>query len=173
LFVLRFVNVCIFTYLLVFLFICLAEVYMNLLDAFYATVSEYPGGAESLAPRIGMSAQILRNKANVNSVTNKVSIDEFDRVLGVTGDFRALHALAAAHGFAMVPLVAGAEASDGALVSAMARQLTMAGEFGAAINSALADGRVDKHEAADVEEKAHAAATSVMDIAARMKGMAQ
>ncbi len=146
---------------------------MNLLDSFYATVSEYPGGAESLAPRIGMSAQILRNKANVNSVTNKVSIDEFDRVLGVTGDFRALHALAAAHGFVLVPLAAGAEASDGALVSAMARQLVTSGALGVAINSALADGRVDRHEAAEVEDKAHAAATSMMDVAARLKGMAE
>lgn len=34
---------------------------MNLADAAYNTVHDYPGGASSLAPRLGMSSHMLSN----------------------------------------------------------------------------------------------------------------
>ena len=35
---------------------------MNTIDASWHTVHEYPGGSEALAPRLGMSAAVLRTK---------------------------------------------------------------------------------------------------------------
>uniref|UniRef100_UPI00353016D5 phage regulatory CII family protein n=1 Tax=Achromobacter sp. GbtcB20 TaxID=2824765 RepID=UPI00353016D5 len=55
---------------------------MNHLDAFHQTVHGAPGGCEAIAPRMGMSAAILRNKANPNSTTNKPTLDEADRLMG-------------------------------------------------------------------------------------------
>ena len=73
---------------------------MHVIDAAAQTVDQYPGGAESLAPRIGMSAGILRNKVNANNTTNHLSLAEANRIMSVTGDFRILQAMAQEHGFA-------------------------------------------------------------------------
>lgn len=37
----------------------------SVLDAVYRTVRAYPGGAESLAPRLGTTANVLRNKVSL------------------------------------------------------------------------------------------------------------
>lgn len=37
---------------------------MNTDDAVYHTVHDYPGGCESLGPRVGISPKVLQNKAN-------------------------------------------------------------------------------------------------------------
>jgi hypothetical protein len=71
---------------------------MSLQDAFYRTVHDYPGAAASLAPRMNMSAQVLRNKANPNNLCNIPSLADADSVMALTGDHRILHALALNHG---------------------------------------------------------------------------
>jgi hypothetical protein len=68
-------------------------------DAFYNTVHNAPGGHAALAIRLGMSAAVLRNKANVHSETNKPTLDDVDNIIGLTGDASVLHALAANHGY--------------------------------------------------------------------------
>lgn len=68
---------------------------MNIIDAAHKTVHAYPGGSESLAPRIAMSAAVLRNKVNPNNSTHHLTLVEASEVMGVTGDYRILHALAA------------------------------------------------------------------------------
>lgn len=50
---------------------------MNVKDATHATVHDYPGGAESLAPRMGIkSPQVLRNKVNPTTDTHHLRLDE-------------------------------------------------------------------------------------------------
>lgn len=65
------------------------------------TVQEYPGGSESLAPRMsnGMSAATLRGKVNPNNDRNLLSLQEANELMGKSGDYRILHAMAADHGF--------------------------------------------------------------------------
>lgn len=43
---------------------------MNVTDAAYVTVHQYPGGSEALTPRLGMSAAVLRGKVNPNGDSN-------------------------------------------------------------------------------------------------------
>ncbi len=43
------------------------ELELNILDAAHKVIHGYPGGCESLAPRLGMAPQVLRNKANPNT----------------------------------------------------------------------------------------------------------
>ncbi|MFH7611555.1 hypothetical protein RA272_29150, partial [Pseudomonas syringae pv. tagetis] len=68
---------------------------MNVTDAAYDTVHQYPGGSEALAPRLGMSAAVLRGKVNPNTDRNLLSLQEADALMARTGDFRILHALCA------------------------------------------------------------------------------
>lgn len=122
---------------------------MNVSDAAYHTVHEYPGGSPSLAPRLGMSAAVLRGKVNANSDRNLLSLDEADRLMTITGDHRILHALAANHGYVLTPMGGGARPDVMlAMLGAAADQGSLAG----VINRALADGRITPNELAEISK---------------------
>jgi len=70
---------------------------MNLADAAYNTVHDYPGGASSLAPRLGMSSHMLSNKVNQNNQTHHLRLDEANTLMSFTNDYRMLHAQAEMH----------------------------------------------------------------------------
>lgn len=77
---------------------------MNIDDAAYATVHDYPGGSESLAPRIGMSGAVLRNKVNTNNTTHRLTLSEAVRISDIANDDRMLQAWAAQRGKALVDI---------------------------------------------------------------------
>src|SRR5690606_19490891 len=115
---------------------------MNVLDAFYHTVHDYPGGAESLAPRMGMTPAILNNKADPKKEHNKPLLVDADNIMGLTGDFRILQALNHKHGYLMVKAPdADATASDMAVLEHVVGLGVANGKFMQTINAALADGR--------------------------------
>lgn len=125
-------------------------------DAFYATVHDYPGGCESLAPRLlvlqpdgahrPMSPAVLRNKANPNTATNHPTLSEVDRVMGLTGDYRILHALAGNHSHVCMAVDANTAPSDLAVLELVTHVWRAHGSVGAAVDAALADGRIERHE---------------------------
>jgi hypothetical protein len=145
---------------------------MNHLDAFHQTVHSAPGGCESIAPRMGMSAAILRNKANPNSATNKPTLDDADRLMGVTGDFSILHALAQNHGF-VCTRVDEQPAGDMAVLESVTDIWQHLGAFGAEVHKALADGRIEPHEVRAIESAAFTMFRPVMQLLARVNGMAE
>jgi hypothetical protein len=146
---------------------------MNHLDAFHKTVHGAPGGCEAIAPRMGLSAAILRNKANPNSATNKPTLDEADRLMGVTGVHDILHALAANHGFVCVRVEEGASAADMAVLEMVTQVWQTNGEVGTEVNQALADGRITRHEVDRVREAVRRAERALESVVARLEGMAQ
>ena len=142
-------------------------------DAFQATVFDAPGGPESLAPRLGMSAQILRNKANAYSTTNVAAGRDWDRVMGLTGDFRVLHALAKNHGFVCYEVDQSLCVSDMAILELVTKVWTTNGDVGAAVNSTLADGKVEQHELAVVRDAVYRLHQATMEMLSRLEGMAE
>jgi hypothetical protein len=145
---------------------------MNHLDAFHQTVHAAPGGCESLAPRMGMSATILRNKANPNSTTNKPTLDDADRLMGITGDYSVLHALAQNHGF-VCTRIDEQPASDMAVLEATTDIWSKLGDLGTEVHKALADGRIEQHELKSIETATFAAFRPMMQLLARVNGMAE
>lgn len=145
---------------------------MNHLDAFHKTVHDAPGGCEAIAPRMGMSAQVLRNKANPNSVTNKPTLDEADRVMALTGDFAVLHALAENHGF-VCTRVNEQPAGDMAVLEMVTDIWAHLGGLGAEVHKALADGRIEPHEVKSIEAATFAAFRPMMQLLARVNGMCE
>jgi hypothetical protein len=117
---------------------------MHYLDAALQTVSDYPGGAASLAPRVGMTAGILSNKVNPNCSTNHLSLVDADRIMSVTNDFSILQALNAKHGFATVRI----ENPDNAkgVLHGMLDLGVAEGDFSRELHDALADGRITPNE---------------------------
>jgi hypothetical protein len=121
-------------------------------DAFYQTVHAYPGGCESLGPRMGMSAAVLRAKANPHGERNHPTLADADKAIGLTGDFRLLHALAANHSHVCVPVDADVQPSDLAVLELVTAVWRSHGDVGATVDAALADGRIEQREVGQIRD---------------------
>lgn len=134
---------------------------MNILDAAHKTVHAYPGGSESLAPRIGMSPAVLRNKVNPNNVTHHLSLAEAGEIMSVTGDDRILHALAANHGYTLQPVDAP---SSGSIMTAMLGAAAAKGDLAEILAQSLADNRITPNEAADIARACAAVQAAIAEV---------
>jgi len=115
-------------------------------DAAYRLVHEYPGGAQSLAPRIGIaSPRVLDNKVNPNSAHHKLTLDEAVAATDMSGDLRVLQAWAAHCGQLLVPVFDGL-ASDEALLDTYTTLIRELGEFSGVFHDAIADGEITRRE---------------------------
>lgn len=146
---------------------------MNVLDAFHATVHNYLGGCEALAARLGVSAGVLRNKANPNADYHKPTLTDADRVIGLTGNPAVLHALAANHGYVCIPVQTDAAASDIAILELVTQVWSASGTVGAEVHATLADGIVERHEIQRVEEAVYRVNRALADMVSRLRGMAE
>jgi len=143
-------------------------------DAFYAVVHDYPGGAEALAPRMGYSAAVLRNKADPKKDSNKPLLRDADAVSGLTGDYRILQALAHKHGFLLVKAPHGAmESCDMAVLEEVVGLSVANGQYMVTIQTALADGKVDRMELAKINEAKRMLQTKAESLSLRIEGMAE
>lgn len=146
---------------------------MNVLDAFYETVTDYPGGFKSLAPRLGISAQVLRNKADPDCTTNKPLLVEADRIMSYAKDYRILHALAENHGFVCYKMESDQPVGDAALVDLMAGTMKSGGDVGAAVMVAIADGKVERVEVERVAGAIYTQIQALQCLLAGLKDMAE
>ena len=146
---------------------------MNVCDAAYAVAHDYPGGSESLAPRIGVNAAVLRSKVNPNCITHHLTLAEADRITGVTGDMRILHALARAHGHVLIRPANGEDASDMAVLEVMAALWSCNGDLGTAVHHALSDGKLRQQELEHVREAAYRLESRIAGLLARLTDMAE
>lgn len=147
---------------------------MNTADAAYHTVHDYPGGSESLGPRVGISPAVLRNKVNPNNDTHHLTYSEAQRLVDMTNDDRMLRAWANARGYLLVkaPDACSIE-SDMSVLEQMAGLMVANGAFGQEVYNALADGGVDRAELARIEQAGRGVMTAVAEVKQRLKGMAE
>lgn len=129
---------------------------MDLLTAFYHTCHDYPGGCESLAPRMGTTPAVLRNKCNLNTESNKPLLVDADRAMGITGDYRVLHSLADAHGHICLHIDTPQAVNDLAILQLVLRAQACHGDAASEIQRALADGRIDRREMQKIREVIYA-----------------
>lgn len=146
---------------------------MNVPDAAYSTVHDYKGGSESLAPRMGMSAAVLRNKVNVNTATHHLTLAEAVRMVDLTADDRILHAWAMHRGAVLVTLPLNEIVSDQAVMEHMAATWKTHGEIGTQISQALEDGRMDTRELRRVSDAIFDHARALFDLHARLASITE
>jgi hypothetical protein len=146
---------------------------MNTQDAFYNTVHDYKGGTEELAGRIGMSRAILLNKADPNKEHNKPLLSDADKVMGITGDYRILDALAANHRRVCIEIPEDGDACDMAVLEVMTKVWMTHGDVGAAVHATLADGKVEQHEVAKVRQAVYRMQQGLNSMLMRLEGMAE
>lgn len=146
---------------------------MNILDTAHAVAHNYPGGCESLAPRLGVSPAVLRSKVNPNTDTHKLTLHEAVRIGEVTDNDAILEAWASERGYALVKLPSAVECCDAAIVELMGKAWSTHGLVGREIVKTLEDGRVEHSEVVRVEARIFQHAQVLFNLAARLRGMAE
>jgi len=131
---------------------------VNVDDAAYRMVHNYPGGSEALAPRMGMNAAVLRNKVNPNNASHKLALEEANLGMGLTGDFSILEAMAAEHGFVLRP--AGQEGAAASLMQVMLQSQATRGAVWSVVQQALVDNLITPNEYAAIDAALMAATTA-------------
>jgi hypothetical protein len=144
---------------------------MHVLDAAAQTLEQYPGGAESLAPRVGMSAGILRNKVNANCTTNHLTLIEANRLMTVTGDHTILQALAQEHGYTLTAACLPADAAP--IVSQILALSAAEGRFAQTIHDALADGIISPNEMNAIAGAGHDSQCALIGVIQRLRAASE
>ena len=119
---------------------------MNVADAAYATVHDYPGGSEALGPRVGIKPAVLRNKVNPRNPANLLTLAEADRIIGITDDIRIIQALAAEHDCGVTRMAADADAARESITECALDASAAGGQVSADIRDAMADGLISENE---------------------------
>lgn len=135
---------------------------MNVTDAAYDTVHQYPGGSVALAPRMRLSDAVLRAKVNPNTDRNRLALEEADELMGKSGDYRILHAMAATHGFVAIRVE---DPEIGSLTNAMFEAAKAKGGLAGLVLETLSDGRVTPNEADEIVRKVVAAIQALSSVA--------
>lgn len=146
---------------------------MNITDAAYAVAHDYPGGTESLAPRLGMSAAVLRNKVNPNNTTHHLTLAEALRMSEITADARVAEAFARALGRACVEIPAAENCADGEVIEMMSASMQTFGQIGQEITKTFEDGRVEPHESRRIRDAIWTHLSKLFGLSNRIEGMAE
>jgi hypothetical protein len=128
-----------------------ATVGMDVHDAAYHLAHAYPGGVPALAQRMGMSANTLQHKVSLTNSTHHLTLRECVAMQDISGDKRVVQAMCGALGGVFLDM--GYDTRN----TTMEQVMHMAKEFGdvlAAVNDAVADGRVTHNEMQDCERQA-------------------
>ena len=137
---------------------------MNVRDAAYHLVHDYPGGAEALAPRLGKRANSLSAEVTPNPVLGshgrpaaKLGLLEAMAIMQMANDHRVLHAMAAELGYLNIPLPQVLDEDEDSDAATAAQRLgDLAREFAEVMGAAvagLADGRLSDRELRQVEHE--------------------
>jgi hypothetical protein len=129
---------------------------MNIKDAAYHTVHDFPGGAEVLALRLGKAHKTLLKEVAPGPLDSaKFGLLDANKAMAMSRDYRMLHAIAVEHGFMAVPLPSfehDASPGTAAVATAVA---TLAREFAGLMGEVvqdLADQTVTDNELRRIEQ---------------------
>jgi hypothetical protein len=146
---------------------------LNIVDTAHAVALEYDGGCESLAPRLGMGAQVLRNKVNPNTKTHHLTLEEAVRMSVLTQDRRIVEAFARELGLVCIEMPEPENCSDADVIELMAQTWETNGDIGREVNAIFADGRVDQSEVVRLKDRVWKHVRTVFGLTSRIAGMAE
>lgn len=140
---------------------------MNLNDALYHAVHDYPGGVAALAARMGLKASTLYSMANPREDAHPWSMQRVMQVAAMTGDHRIAHAICEACGGVFIPL---GKPADGA-AGAYQRMVSAAAAFGdvaRAFENAMKDGRITPRERDAIANQGYESISATADFLAQL-----
>lgn len=122
---------------------------MHILDAAYHVIHDYPGGADSLAPRVGKTGTTLNHEAKRTGQA-KLGLETAVKLSALTGDLRILEAFALACDCMVVPLPGAHLPADRQVMAGLASMLTEQAHVVVAVSKALDDNRISDNERAAI-----------------------
>lgn len=129
---------------------------MNIIDAAYHTVHDYPGGATALALRLGIkSPAVLNSKVNPNTDTHHITLVEAIKIMAITNDYRILQSMNAHLGKVAIDLPQIPECRDTALTDLVLSFGMQGGDVYTLFKTMMADGRITRGEAVDLSKVIH------------------
>lgn len=152
---------------------------LNPLDVLYQACTQYPGGVDGLAQRLGVDKFTLYKKLQTSVQTHRVGFpDELSTILhclsgaGVAGWVDVLHALAYRHGAVVVAIPECVDMCDAQLSSAICGAVAQQGQAVQAIGAALAgDGVVSADELTNIELEIGRAMGALATLRERVRGL--
>jgi hypothetical protein len=139
---------------------------MNVLDAAQDIGKDYPGGAESLYPRLNMkSAALLRAKLNPNCETNHLTLKESVDIQQKSGLHYILFAMAAELGYAApIPLP---DSHPKNVPQGISRMCAEFGDYLRTVDDVFDDGKITPNEAKALQKEL----TQMMGAAVRLQSI--
>lgn len=123
---------------------------MNLTDAAYNVVHGYPGGSESLAPRIGKNPTTLSHEvARVGMA--KLGLETAAQISEMSGDMRILEAFAMRCRRMTIPLPTLDAPDDDACIVELGKLLKEVGDLVSESTTCLHDGKISDNEVAQLD----------------------
>lgn len=126
---------------------------MHILDAAYHVIHDYPGGADSLAPRVGKTGTTLSHEAKRTGQA-KLGLDTAVKVSVLTGDLRILEAFAMACDCMVVPLPKVAMTGDSPVMAGLAGMLKEQAHVVSAVSESLEDNEISDNERGKIYREA-------------------
>lgn len=145
---------------------------MDVIDAAYATVHDFAGGASALAPRAGFSScHVLNSKVRPGCDTHHLTLAEANRLVGITGDPRILRAMAEQHGYLLVPMPGVGAGGDGNVLAGVLAADAASGDLAATIRAAVDDGFITPRELRAIECSSHGAQSAIVLLVRKLRGL--
>lgn len=124
-------------------------------DAAYHTVRDYPGGAPSLGPRVGIDGAYLSQQVNPNNVGRKgLDIDTAVQIQHLAQDYRILHAMALELGHVCIQQ-SDLDAPDDAqsVMASLGSTVSEFSDFISSVTDAVKDNKVTTRELREVNKQ--------------------
>ncbi len=126
---------------------------MDLRDVAANIVHDYPGGAASLAPRIGKNATTLAHEVH-GTGSAKLGLLDAEKITLRTGDMRILEAYALNCGYLLVALpVAGVDATPDDCMAHLTHAVREFGDVCAVMSSELGTGSISDNKLALIDRE--------------------
>lgn len=141
----------------------------HLLDAAFALVRAYPGGASSLSPRIGKAPATLSHEVS-GRAGYKLGLDDAVAISLLAGDSRILNAFAADMGCLVLKLPDASQVADDVIqrVGHVAKEF---GEFVAEVAADGADGDISANDLRRIEKEWGDLILVGQDLVAKLRAM--
>lgn len=124
------------------------------LDAAYRVVHRYPGGADSLAPRLTNKSPTTLSHEVKGTGTAKFGLQTAVEVTDFSGDLEILHAWATHAGQMLVPLPTLEQQEEDDCMQRLAASAKEFAEFMTEVSTTLSDRKVTDNELARIERAA-------------------
>lgn len=142
----------------------------EVLDAAFNLVHDHPGGAASLAPRVGKNQATLCHEVTGHG-TAKLGIETAVKLSVLTGDVRILNAFAAQCGCLVPPMVRLDDQDAHELMSRLALTAKEFGEFVAEVAADTRDSRISANELKRIEREWSELVSAGQSLVAHVRAM--